>query len=85
MGQAMDKGKGILSFIQIFGLLSNGTWGIYRKGGKESFELTKTPYLGNDGFYIPGYIPKMSTVEVCYDLANQRLLNLFDADWRRAR
>ncbi|MGK0445822.1 MAG: glycine betaine/proline transport system substrate-binding protein [Bermanella sp.] len=79
---AMDKGKGSIDVHpDIWTSSQTEPWAKFiAKGGKESVRANKTPYLGTDGFYIPGYIQDEYGVKSVYDLAKPEIAKLFDAD-----
>ncbi|MGR0278226.1 ABC transporter substrate-binding protein [Marinomonas dokdonensis] len=79
---AMDKGKGsvdihpdIWSSSQTEPLAK-----FVAKGSRESVKVNQHPYLGTDGFYIPGYIQDEYNVKSVYDLKKPEIAKLFDSD-----
>jgi len=79
---AMDKGKGNIDIHPDI-WTSAQTAAIEKfvvEGSKESVRMNKMPYLGTDGFYIPGYIQDEYNVKSVYDLAKPEVAKLFDAD-----
>lgn len=79
---AMDKGKGSVDVHpDIWTSSQTEPWAKFvAKGSKESVRANKMPYLGTDGFYIPGYIQDEYGVKSVYDLAKPEVAKLFDAD-----
>ncbi|MEP3350446.1 MAG: glycine betaine ABC transporter substrate-binding protein [Marinomonas sp.] len=77
---AMDSGKGSVDvFPDIWTTLQDQAWKKYvlEKGSVKS---NKLPYLGSDGFFIPGYIQDEYGVKTVYDLAKPEIAALFDSD-----
>ncbi|MEP0071080.1 MAG: glycine betaine ABC transporter substrate-binding protein [Marinomonas sp.] len=79
---AMDAGKGSIDVHpDIWTSSQTEPWAKYvEKGSKESVRSNKLPYLGTDGFYIPGYIQDEYGVKSVYDLAKPEIAKLFDSD-----
>lgn len=79
---AMDAGKGSVDvFPDIWTTLQDQAWKKYvLPGGDESVKANKVPYLGSDGFFIPGYIQDEYGVKTVYDLAKPEIAKLFDSD-----
>ncbi len=79
---AMDKGKGNIDVHpDVWTSSQTEPWAKFiEKGSKESVRANKVPYLGSDGFYIPGYIQDEYGVKSIYDLAKPEIAKLFDTD-----
>jgi glycine betaine/proline transport system substrate-binding protein len=50
------------------------------KGSRESIILNETPYLGQEGIYVPGFVQDKYNVRKVADLANPEIAKLFDTD-----
>ncbi|MEO9275068.1 glycine betaine ABC transporter substrate-binding protein [Marinomonas sp. 5E14-1] len=79
---AMDAGKGSVDvFPDIWTTLQDKAWEKFVvKGSKESVRSNRVPYIGTDGFFIPGYIQDEYGVKSVYDLAKPEIAKLFDKD-----
>tara|TARA_R110001583_G_scaffold76959_1_gene210093 strand:- start:253 stop:1260 length:1008 start_codon:yes stop_codon:yes gene_type:complete len=79
---AMDSGKGSIDvFPDIWTTLQSEAWSKFVvEGSRESVKVNKIPYLGDNGFYIPGYIQDEYGVKSVYDLAKPEVAALFDGD-----
>ena len=79
---ALDAGKGSVDvFPDIWTTLQDQAWEKFvAKGGTGSVKANKVPYLGENGFFIPGYIQDEYGVKSVYDLAKPEIAKLFDKD-----
>lgn len=79
---AMDKGKGSIDVHpDVWTSSQTEPWAKFiAKGGKETIRANKKPYLGTDGFFIPGYIQDEYGVKTVLDLAKPEIAKLFDSD-----
>lgn len=79
---AMDKGKGSIDVHpDVWTSSQTQPWAKFvAPGSKESVRANSTPYLGTDGFFIPGYIQDEYGVKTVYDLAKPEIAKLFDSD-----
>lgn len=79
---AMDKGKGSIDVHpDVWTSSQTEPWAKFiAQGGKQSVLANQTPYLGTDGFFIPGYIQDEYGVKTVYDLAKPEIAKLFDND-----
>ena len=79
---SMDKGKGSIDIHpDVWTSSQTEPWAKFvAKGGKESVRSNHNPYLGTDGFYIPGYIQDKYGVKTVQDLAKPEIAKLFDSD-----
>ncbi|MFT5719720.1 MAG: glycine betaine/proline transport system substrate-binding protein [Motiliproteus sp.] len=79
---AMDNGKGSIDVHpDVWTSSQTAPWAKFvAKGGKESVLANKKPYLGTDGFFIPGYIQDQYGVKTVADLAKPEIAKLFDSD-----
>ena len=79
---AMDKGKGSIDVHpDVWTSSQTDAWAKFvAKGGKETVRSNKIPYLGTDGFFIPGYIQDTYGVYSVTDLAKPEIAKLFDSD-----
>ncbi|WP_036158696.1 glycine betaine ABC transporter substrate-binding protein [Marinomonas ushuaiensis] len=79
---AMDSGKGSIDvFPDIWTTLQDHAWAKFvAEGGTGSVKANKVPYLGENGFFIPGYIQDEYGVKSVSDLAKPEIAKLFDKD-----
>ena len=79
---AMNKGKGSIDVHpDVWSSAQTQAWAKFiAKGGKESVRANKTPYLGTDGLFIPGFIQDKYGVKTVHDLARPEIAKLFDTD-----
>jgi glycine betaine/proline transport system substrate-binding protein len=50
------------------------------EGSRESIILNETPYLGQEGIYVPGFVQDKHNIRKVTDLANPETAKLFDTD-----
>lgn len=79
---AMNKGKGSIDVHpDVWTSSQTEPWAKFiAPGGKESVTSNDKPYLGTDGFFIPGYIQDEYGVKSVLDLAKPEIAKLFDSD-----
>lgn len=79
---AMDRGKGSIDVHpDVWTSSQTEPWAKFvAKGSKESVRSNRIPYLGTDGFYIPGYMQDEYGIYSVYDLAKPEIAKLFDSD-----
>jgi glycine betaine/proline transport system substrate-binding protein len=80
--EAMDKGDGSVDILP-------DAWTEHLpeqmnkyvvKGSRESIILNETPYLGQEGIYVPGFVQDKHNIRKVGDLANPEIAKLFDTD-----
>ena len=79
---AMDAGKGSIDvFPDIWTTLQDQAWEKFvAEDSTKSVKANKIPYLGENGFFIPGYIQDEYGVKSVSDLAKPEIAKLFDKD-----
>ncbi|KPA91215.1 MULTISPECIES: glycine betaine ABC transporter substrate-binding protein [Pseudomonas] len=75
---AAAKGDGSVDVLTDIWLPNqSAAWARYVTGGTRSLVPNKQPYLGVQGFYIPGYIQDKYGVKSVYDLRKPEVAQLF--------
>lgn len=76
---AAAKGDGAVDVLTDIWLPNqSAAWAKYVTGGSRSLIPNKQPYLGVQGFYIPGYIQDKYNVKSVYDLQKPGVAKLFE-------
>lgn len=76
---AAAKGDGSVDVLTDIWLPNqSAAWAKYVTGGTHSLVPNKHPYLGVQGFYIPGYIQDKYGVKSVYDLKKPEVAKLFE-------
>jgi glycine betaine/proline transport system substrate-binding protein len=76
---AAAKGDGSVDVLTDIWLPNqSAAWAKYVTGGTRSLVPNKQPYLGVQGFYIPGYIQDKYNVRSVYDLKKPEVAKLFE-------
>ena len=76
---AAAKGDGSVDVLTDIWLPNqSAAWAKYVTGGTRSLVPNKQPYLGVQGFYIPGYIQDKYNVKSVYDLKKPEVAKLFE-------
>ncbi|MFK3799016.1 glycine betaine ABC transporter substrate-binding protein [Pseudomonas sp. NPDC088444] len=76
---AAAKGDGSVDVLTDIWLPNqSAAWAKYVTGGTRSLVPNKQPYLGVQGFYIPGYIQDKYNVHSVYDLKKPEVAKLFE-------
>lgn len=76
---AAAKGDGSVDVLTDIWLPNqSAAWAKYVTGGTRSLVPNKQPYLGVQGFYIPGYIQDQYNVHSVYDLKKPEVAKLFE-------
>lgn len=75
---AAAKGDGSVDVVSDIWMPNNSAaWAKYVTGGSKSLVPNKHPYVGVQGFYIPGYIQDQYNVHSVYDLQKPEVAELF--------
>ncbi|WP_047336512.1 glycine betaine ABC transporter substrate-binding protein [Pseudomonas protegens] len=76
---AAAKGDGSVDVLTDIWLPNqSAAWAKYVTGGTRSLVPNKQPYLGVQGFYIPGYLQDKYGVKSVYDLQKPEVAKLFE-------
>lgn len=76
---AAAKGDGSVDVLTDIWLPNqSAAWARYVNGGTRSLVPNKQPYVGEQGFYIPGYIQDKHGVKSVYDLQKPEVAELFE-------
>jgi len=76
---AAAKGDGSVDVVSDIWLPNqSAAWAKYVAGGTQSLVPNKHPYIGVQGFYIPGYIQDKYNVHSVYDLKKPEVAKLFE-------
>lgn len=76
---AASKGDGSVDVLTDIWLPNqSAAWAKYVTGGTRSLVPNKQPYVGEQGFYIPGYVQDKYGVKSVYDLKKPEVAKLFE-------
>ncbi|MFK3790695.1 glycine betaine ABC transporter substrate-binding protein [Pseudomonas piscis] len=76
---AAAKGDGAVDVLTDIWLPNqSAAWAKYVSGGTRSLVPNKQPYLGEQGFYVPGYLQDKYGVKSVYDLQKPEVAKLFE-------
>jgi len=80
--EAMDKGDGSVDIVPDMWTehLPEQMTKYVAKGSRESIILNETPYVGQEGIYVPGYVQDKHNIRKVGDLASPEIAKLFDTD-----
>lgn len=76
---AASKGDGSVDVLTDIWLPNqSAAWAKYVTGGTQSLVPNKQPYVGEQGFYIPGYLQDKYGIKSVYDLKKPEVAKLFE-------